>query len=285
MKSIIVPIDFSACSFNALRYAIDLSKNEETEILLLHAVDYPVPMGMEYGMVNGSVMGEQLIQAEQKAEKKLEVLTAQQKEEKITFSKRTVTGSLMNWLKTDLPEMTCDLIVMGTTGASELKSTFIGSNTEKVVRHACCPVLAVPKEASWKPIVDIVVPFESKELTESFFTSLREIQGFTDATIQLLWVNTPHAIVREADLIEEMAAFVNSHGITDYRINTRRAFSPAAGILSFLEEVNGDLVAMSTHGRKGLQHLIFDSVTEEVVNKTAVPIWAFRAPVKEKVKA
>ncbi len=42
-----------------------------------------------------------------------------------------------------LASETVDLVVMGTQGHSKLEEMLVGSNTEKVVRHAKCPVLTV----------------------------------------------------------------------------------------------------------------------------------------------
>jgi nucleotide-binding universal stress UspA family protein len=52
--------------------------------------------------------------------------------------------------------------------------------------------------------------------------------------------------------------------------------SPAAGILRAAEEVGADLVAMSTHGRGGLNRLMLGSVTDKVLRGSHVPVLVFR---------
>ena len=47
---------------------------------------------------------------------------------------------------------------------------------------------------------------------------------------------------------------------------------PVAEILKTIEGENIDLVVMGTHGRKGLEHVIFGSVAENVVKKSPVPV-------------
>ena len=49
-------------------------------------------------------------------------------------------------------------------------------------------------------------------------------------------------------------------------------------ILSAAEEINADLVAMSTHGRSGISRWAFGSVTERVLRAGIVPILTVRAP-------
>jgi nucleotide-binding universal stress UspA family protein len=43
-------------------------------------------------------------------------------------------------------------------------------------------------------------------------------------------------------------------------------------ILKYVESEDIDLVIMGTHGRKGLEHIIFGSVAERVVKKSPVPV-------------
>lgn len=283
MKKIVVPIDFSEPSINALQYAIALNGNERTEMILFHAIDYPIPLGMEYGMANGDVIADQLLASTKNAEQKLEALIRTLPKGNIQYTISLEMGTLVHWVQNFLPELNCDMVVIGTTGASGLKGVFVGSNAEKVVRFASCPVLAIPKDTKWATISNIVVPFESKEMSEDFLYSLKEIQVFAKATIQLVWIKTPHSLVNEEDLIAEMAECVSSHGIQDFRVNTRRGFSPLLGILNFVEEIHGDMIAMPTHGRKGLKHLFLDSVTEEVVNKTDTPVWTFNVGIEQKI--
>ena len=54
--------------------------------------------------------------------------------------------------------------------------------------------------------------------------------------------------------------------------------SPADEIIKFSEEMNADLIAMSTHGRSGLSRWAFGSVTEKVLRIGTKPMLTVRAP-------
>jgi nucleotide-binding universal stress UspA family protein len=56
----------------------------------------------------------------------------------------------------------------------------------------------------------------------------------------------------------------------------RRGISAAPTILEYAEEVDADLVVMSTHGRRGLGHALLGSVTEEVVRLSRAPVLTIR---------
>jgi nucleotide-binding universal stress UspA family protein len=47
---------------------------------------------------------------------------------------------------------------------------------------------------------------------------------------------------------------------------------PAKEILKFIESEEIDMVIMGTHGRKGLEHVFFGSVAENVLRKSPVPV-------------
>ncbi len=74
------------------------------------------------------------------------------------------------------------------------------------------------------------------------------------------------------DLLEE---FARHYDLSHYTLNTRNDFSEQDGIINFTHEIKADMIAMGTHGRRGLAHLFMGSVTEDVVNHVDCPIWTF----------
>ena len=76
----------------------------------------------------------------------------------------------------------------------------------------------------------------------------------------------------EMDLMEE---FTRHYTLTNYSLNTRNDFSEQDGIINFAHEIKADMIAMGTHGRRGLAHLFMGSVTEDVVNHVDCPIWTY----------
>ena len=47
------------------------------------------------------------------------------------------------------------------------------------------------------------------------------------------------------------------------------------GIINFTEMINGDLIAIGTHGRKGIAHLLAGSTTEAVIKYVRWPVWTY----------
>ena len=53
---------------------------------------------------------------------------------------------------------------------------------------------------------------------------------------------------------------------------------PYEEIVSKAESVNADLIIMGTHGRKGLDHMLFGSTAERVVRSASCPVMTVRLP-------
>ena len=70
-----------------------------------------------------------------------------------------------------------------------------------------------------------------------------------------------------------MDEFMEDHFREYPRVKTRVAMGdPAEEILGFIEAEGIDLVIMGTHGRKGLERVIFGSVAERVIKTSPVPV-------------
>ncbi|MGE3499780.1 MAG: universal stress protein [Candidatus Binatia bacterium] len=143
VKSILVPIDFSAYSLRALDKAADLAAQfgaSLTTVFVIEPITYAIAdlTGMGTGVM-GQVLEEQRTSAQKQ-------LTALQRR----YARRGI--KIRTSLRTGVPDRAiidtavaekATLIVMATHGRSGLAHAFIGSVAERVVRTAPCPVLTI----------------------------------------------------------------------------------------------------------------------------------------------
>jgi universal stress protein A len=139
IKKILVPIDFSECSKKALRYAVALARQFQAEILCLHVVEIPYGAGEAGLVVEMQTFRKHLHTESQRA--LAEMVRAEARELSAKASLRS--GAPHHEIALAAEESQADLIVISTHGRTGLGRFFLGSTTERVVRHAPCPVLVV----------------------------------------------------------------------------------------------------------------------------------------------
>jgi nucleotide-binding universal stress UspA family protein len=142
LKRIVVPIDFSETSVQALPYAVAFAEKFGAEIILLHVVELFEPLqDHEEGL------GEM---AEWDREDLVESCLTRLRQE-VLAGRHVRTGVRhgvpFQEITRAATSLAADLIIMTTQGHTGLKHVFLGSTAERVVRHADCPVLVVRDEA------------------------------------------------------------------------------------------------------------------------------------------
>jgi nucleotide-binding universal stress UspA family protein len=182
-----------------------------------------------------------------------------------------IHGPTSAMIRDYIEEKKVDLVVMGTHGVTGMQEFFVGSNTEKVVRFSKAPVFAIRKATRVSSIKNIVFPTSLQLDQTDFIKKLKLLQAFFDAQLHVLYLNTPFNFIREADLRD----YAKHYKFTNYTLNIRNDRYEPDGIVSFVQEIKADMLAMATHGRKGLSHFIYGSLTEDVVNHVECPIWTY----------
>jgi nucleotide-binding universal stress UspA family protein len=144
IKSILVPTDFSPESEKALAYAVPLARQFGAKLTLLHVVE---PVGTpDFVATFPLVMENDKVTAECK--RRLERVVKHLGIDPKLVEKTLVRhGRSFNEIADAARTLKVDLIIISTHGYTGLKHALLGSTTERVVRHAPCPVLVVrPRE-------------------------------------------------------------------------------------------------------------------------------------------
>jgi nucleotide-binding universal stress UspA family protein len=177
-----------------------------------------------------------------------------------------------------------DLIVMSTHGYSGLTRWVLGSVTERVVRHAPCPVLVV---RNGEPIQRILVPLDGSELAEQALAPALALGKALNGQLFLLrvetWTEVDPATAHQLDQVEKglgerlYASFEDEaeaylydvvQKLSEKELVIRKAVTtgqPASEIIQFAEDRQIDLIVMATHGRTGLSRWMYGSVTEKTL--------------------
>ena len=142
MKTILVPVDFSNCSRDGLRYAIAFANEFGAKIILLHAAY----LGYVYSSEGTAIYDIPGLQkaARKTAERKMRELVRSVNFEAVKFETAFTDGSPVIDICAFAKNHDVDLIITSTHGFTGFTHVLIGSIAEQVVRHAPCSVLVVP---------------------------------------------------------------------------------------------------------------------------------------------
>jgi nucleotide-binding universal stress UspA family protein len=147
LKQILIPIDFSDYSDQALRWGVSLAQKYGAQLLLLHVI----PEVLEEVSARESA-GEQLvIDLTAEVEAQLHEIARQGLKEGVAVDVRVADGEPADAILRMARQEKVDLIVMGTHGRTGLSHLLLGSTAEAVVRTATCPVFMVRASATHAP--------------------------------------------------------------------------------------------------------------------------------------
>ena len=141
IKSILVPIDFSIHSKNALKYAIPMAEQFKAKLHLVYVVEptiYPADLG--FGQVVLPGVEDEL---REKGAQELQALIDKEISGRVEATSSVRTGNPHHEILSEAEEKGVNLIVVATHGHSGVEHMLFGSTADRIVRHAHCPVLTV----------------------------------------------------------------------------------------------------------------------------------------------
>ncbi|AMQ56742.1 universal stress protein [Algoriphagus sanaruensis] len=283
MIRILVPYDFSESAQNALDFAIGLTKNyPKMEILVLHIIETPLSTGI--GAMGGGldpipdfesqVFFVELMESRKAQFEKLKKDYASEPFELVT---KIEIGNIYRGISENIHKSQIDLVVMGSRGSSGLDEILIGSNTEKVVRTATCPVITIKEKIDVSQLKKVVFASDFKESDQEVAGRFKKMQSMFDAEFYFVYINTPGNFETSRESMNRIRKFVQTHKFEHVKAEIYNSISEEEGILQFAEDIQADMIAITTHGRSGFLHLITGSIAEDVVNHSKRPVWTFKS--------
>lgn len=149
VRTILVPVDFSACSLAALEHAVAMAAPRRATIHVLHVVD-PLASGLgEVGPIATGVLT--------RFRDRLIRLTMSPVVREAKAEVHLAVGSVEDEILDMVDRERVDVIVMGTHGRSGWGHALLGGTTERVVRRAQCPVLTVKERRTQSRAEEVTI--------------------------------------------------------------------------------------------------------------------------------
>ncbi|MEM9363084.1 MAG: universal stress protein [Bacteroidota bacterium] len=272
MKGIIVPVDFSEQSENALQVAASLAKKHDSELYVLHMLELSPSIMSE----SGYIAQEQVVHLIKVGEKRFNDFLDKPYLKGIKVIPIIKHYKVFQEVDEIAKKHDVGLIVMGSHGTDGLKEIFIGSNTERVVRTSEIPVLVVKGEVKQFKLQNFVFACNYKEENIPALKKAKQMAQLFDADLKLVYINTPgDEFLSTEDAYNRISEFLNlaKEGL---EVEIYNDYSVEKGILNYSETIAADLIGIPTHGRRGLTHFFMGSIGEDVANHSNIPVITFK---------
>lgn len=268
MKKILVPLDFSECSDNALKNAIRIADRMHLELILMHSYVVPVAM-VEHA---AGFLTQEIEQAEKNAKGQLDRLEERFPDLKSVSYQRSVEGgTLLDNIRGLIKAHDVAFIVMGTHGASGLQRVLLGSNAYSIMKHVKCPVIAIPDGADVTRTKHVALGGDYKSIPTHDC-----IQPLVDLT-KALYAEL-HVIHIDQDQELDHSEMETARGIEKYLKSTKHSFhfkkdfDVEEGLLKFVKEQNVGLLAMISRHHSFLDRLAHGSETKRMIMDIPIPL-------------
>ena len=282
MKRILFPTDFSEAADNALNIAINLAKEVNAELFILHSlnsvqqyVDISLSTAGDITMpgMQPDVVMAAIDQEKKRVNQKMKELVEKVTSFGVKVRSEIVHPALEYEINDVAAKYNIDFVIMGTHGASGLRETFIGSIAQKIVRVAKVPVLTVNGNCDNFIIKKVVCcsDFTEGQINEQ----LPRVKAFTEifnADLDLVYINTPTYFEETKTVLTRMNDVANDFDLSPASISIYNSFDIDEGVIDFAEQQNANVIAIITHGYRGVKKLFSDNITESVVNHSQIPV-------------
>lgn len=259
MSKILVPVDFSDSSAAGLRYAQALAR--EVGASHLKVVHVFTPQTATAGALTVPPMEELM---EQRDANLTEFLNGIPRPAGISRKSELMLGFAADKIVRESSNH--HLIVMGSSGDADLLEEVFGSISSEVAEKAHCPVLLVPRKATFTDYHHILYASNDLSLSRASFVKFRDFSRLFEARVHFVHVNDatepPQPGEREA-LFAPL--FSNPNPEFAFELHEVQADSVQEGLVEYLHENPIELAVMVTRQRGFWERLFHHSETRRMV--------------------
>jgi nucleotide-binding universal stress UspA family protein len=282
LKKILVPVDFSDTSLQALEYAIDIAKRSKATITLIHNTESMVAnvsTGDYFASsINNLIAFEK--EANEKAKEHLKKFAEKiEKKNKIKTTAVITSGWVREEVLRTAEKTEADIIIMGTHGVKGFREFIVGSNTFRVINEAVCPVLSVQHHAKTPGFKNILLPFRDKSHSREKVDYAIKIAELYGATIHVLGIDMEETKedFKKIELeTEQIKSIIEKKGLK-CKIKVKSSQYVSDKVLKHAQEVKADLIViMADMDKMNISEYFMGPFSQQIVNHSSIPVLSIR---------
>ncbi|MDX1278334.1 universal stress protein [Oceanihabitans sediminis] len=271
MKNIIIPVDFSQQSEYALQTGAILAKKHGATLHVLHMLE----LSDSIISISSSDTQNEMMFMLALARKKFEAFLDKDYLKGIEVVPVIKKHKVYSEVDAVAKELQADLIIMGSQGLTLQDGIFAGSNAEKMVRNSSTPVLIVKTEPIDFTLKDVVLATDLSIESIDTYKKAASLLSKLGSSVKLVYVNGPNKRFISSKVFNKKVKEFTAAGGSD-QVEFIAGYTIEDGIIQYADMVDADLIAVITNARKGLNHFIKGSVSEDVANHSRRPVITFK---------
>ncbi|MCD6201780.1 MAG: universal stress protein [Bacteroidales bacterium] len=272
MQNILVPVDFSKDSMNALNHGIYLANTFNQSLRIIHVrkdKNYDLPFVLK----------------DKDKDKEYAKTTEEFCEEIVNKYKAKYqgggdfdfvirTGRIYKGITEQAEKDGSLMIVMGTHGISGFEEFWLGSNAYRVVCKAPCPVMTIRHGFRKKKIKKIILPIDARQDTRVKVPFTCELAQALKAEVHVIDVRETNArdvIARLNRYANQSAEYLEKRGVKTVR-DSFKGSNVADLTIAYAVHVGAELISMVSNHRGNPMRMYLSSEAQEMVNHSPIPV-------------
>lgn len=277
MKHFLVPTDFSETANIALEFAVKSSKHIPATITLVHAFELVNNIYVDYMGAHREFHEDLTHEIQNRLDRIKDVIYERHGVKINTLLSKAELGSALSGIT---KEKKIDMIIMGTLGASGIKSKLWGSRTSTVISHSRVPVMAIPHDFRWKKPGTLLLATNQFVKSPEILDFIFELAG--------LYLSTVHTVVFTSEEEDKAGTFVrHQKEIEEYGDYLKKSYKEDSlssahlygkdfedTLEDYIHTHEVDILIMITRRQSFWKNLFTRSATQRMSFHTKIPLLA-----------
>ncbi|MFN8346862.1 MAG: universal stress protein [Spirosomataceae bacterium] len=272
IQKILVPLDYSDCSFNALRLATAMSKRHKAPIKLLYVADPYQYISISNNGLMVDFSRETIIK--QELNKLQKVADRYGVSEPVECRIGNVSENIIEAAH----DFKADLLVMGTHGTSGIREFFMGSDAYKAVKMAPCPVLTVPQTFDRTDFKEILFPIRPIDGALEKYELTRKIIRKNQAHLTVFAISredTPQEADVLTEMLDQLMVKLRPDTVTA-DIERANVVHVADAVIDKSQQLSSDLIVITAELDDSSQNFLIGPYAQQIINQAKIPVLSIR---------
>lgn len=269
INNILVPMDFSKCSKNALKVAIQLAEKWKCQLRIMHSTFLPsATVGVGDAMVQPVASSyDNYDDPFGELESEFPALKT------ISYTTKEYHSVVTDAIYTEIEGNDVDLVVMGTKGSHDILEKLIGGITTTVIDFAKAPVLVIPENVTSFDALKIGIAADFHIIEPSSFNLIKKLADSFESEVQVFNIGSED---ERMDFKHSKAKTLLENYFGEHKLSYHQVMDEKAthGIFEYIDSHKIDLLVMFPRHHKFLERMFKASETKRVALKIKIPMLA-----------